>query len=186
MLVVRPCSRNKVGLAYPNPFLRLPSLAWLALSMGLQSTAAFGQNPTPSPAPTSGASDLSQASLGDLLNLQVTSVSKKEESLSHAGAAVFVITQEDIRRSGATIIPDVLRMAPGVSVARVNSDSWAISIRGFADLYADKVLVLVDGRSVYNPVFSGVLWDAQDVPLEDIERIEVIRGPGGRCGARTR
>jgi iron complex outermembrane receptor protein len=123
--------------------------------------------------------DLSQVSLEDLMNIQVTSVSKKEQKLSQTGAAVFVITQEDIRRSGATNIPDLLRLAPGVDVARVDSNRWAISIRGFNDPYANKVLVLVDGRSVYNPSFSGVFWDMVDVPLEDIERIEVIRGPGG-------
>lgn len=123
--------------------------------------------------------DLSQASLEDLMNIQVTSVSKKEQKLSKTGAAVFVITQEDIRRSGATNIPDLLRMVPGVDVAQMDASTWAISIRGFNDRYADKVLVLIDGRSVYSPDYGGVDWDEQDVPLEDIERIEVIRGPGG-------
>jgi iron complex outermembrane receptor protein len=123
--------------------------------------------------------DLSQASLEDLMNIQVTSVSKKEQQLSKTGAAIFVITQEDIRRSGTTNIPDVLRLAPGVDVARIDANRWAVSIRGFNDQHANKVLVLVDGRSVYSPSFSGVYWDEVDVPLEDIERIEVIRGPGG-------
>ncbi|MGA2879301.1 MAG: TonB-dependent receptor [Bryobacteraceae bacterium] len=123
--------------------------------------------------------DLSQSSLEDLMNIQVTSVSKKEQKLSKTGAAIFVITQEDIRRSGATNIPDLLRMVPGVNVAQIDASNWAISIRGFNDRYADKVLVLIDGRSVYSPDFGGVEWDEQDVPLEDIERIEVIRGPGG-------
>ena len=111
--------------------------------------------------------------------MQVTSVSKKEQNLAKTGAAIFVITQEDIRRSGATNIPDLLRMVPGVDVARIDNNRWAVSIRGFNNPYANKVLVLVDGRSVYNPSFSGVFWDMLDVPLEDIERIEVIRGPGG-------
>jgi iron complex outermembrane receptor protein len=123
--------------------------------------------------------DLSQASLEDLMNIQVTSVSKKEQKLSKTGAAIFVITQEDIRRSGATNIPDLLRMVPGVDVAQIDASNWAISIRGFNDRYGNKVLVLIDGRSVYSPDFGGVEWDEQDVPLEDIERIEVIRGPGG-------
>jgi len=123
--------------------------------------------------------DLTQVSLEDLLNTEVTSVSKKEQKLSTVGAAIFVITQEDIRRSGATNIPDVLRMAPGVDVAQIDGNNWAVSIRGFNSLYANKVLVLIDGRSVYNPTFSGTVWNQLQVPLEDIERIEVIRGPGG-------
>jgi iron complex outermembrane recepter protein len=123
--------------------------------------------------------DLGQASLEELMDITVTSVSRREQKLSRAAAAVFVISQEDIRRSGATNIPDVLRMAPGVDVARIDANTWAISIRGFNDRYSDKILVLIDGRSVYAPAFSGVYWDQLDVPLEDIERIEVIRGPGG-------
>jgi iron complex outermembrane receptor protein len=123
--------------------------------------------------------DLTDASLEDLMNMEVTSVSKKEQKLSKTGAAVFVITQEDIRRSGANNIPDLLRMVPGADVAQIDANKWAISLRGFNDRYADKVLVLIDGRSVYTPSFSGVYWDQQDVPLDNIERIEVIRGPGG-------
>jgi iron complex outermembrane receptor protein len=123
--------------------------------------------------------DLTKATLEELANIQVTSVSKKEQELSKTGAAVFVITQEDIRRSGMMNIPDLLRMVPGVDVARVDSNTWAISIRGFNDRYSNKVLVLIDGRSVYSENFSGVFWDQLNVPLEDIERIEVIRGPGG-------
>src|SRR5579872_2724024 len=122
---------------------------------------------------------LADATLEQLLNTQVTSVAKKEQTLSRVGAAVFVISQDDIRRSGARNLPDVLRMAPGVDVAQIDANTWAISIRGFNSRYSNKVLVLVDGRSVYTPSFSGVYWDQQDMPLEDIERIEVIRGPGG-------
>jgi iron complex outermembrane recepter protein len=125
------------------------------------------------------ASDLSQFSLEDLMNVEVTSVSKKEQKLSKTGAAVFVITQEDIRRSGATNIPDLLRLVPGVEVARVNSSTWAISIRGFSKIYANKVLLLIDGRSIYNNTSSSVFWDQEIIPLEDIDRIEIIRGPGG-------
>jgi iron complex outermembrane recepter protein len=123
--------------------------------------------------------NLAQASLEDLLNIQVTSVSKKEQKLSQTPAAVFVITQEDIRRSGATNIPDLLRIVPGLDVAQINANTWAISARGFYLQFANKLLVLVDGRAVYTPLFGGVYWDTVDVPLEDIEQIEVIRGPGG-------
>jgi iron complex outermembrane receptor protein len=112
------------------------------------------------------------------MNIEVTSVSKKEQKLSRVAAAVFVITQEDIRRSGATNIPDLLRLVPGLDVAEIDANTWAISARGFNDVYANKLLVMIDGRSVYEPAFGGVFWDVQDVPLEDIERIEVIRGPG--------
>src|SRR6266404_7407005 len=105
--------------------------------------------------------DLADASLEELMNIQVTSVSKKEQKLGKAGAAIYVITQEDIRRSGATNIPDLLRMVPGVNVARVDHSNWAVSIRGFNDVYADEVLVLIDGCSVYHPVFSGVIWYAE-------------------------
>jgi iron complex outermembrane receptor protein len=90
-----------------------------------------------------------------------------------------VITPEDIRQSGATNIPDLLRMVPGMDVAQINSNTWAISARGFNFQFASKLLVLIDGRAVYSPLFGGVNWDTQDVPLEDIGRIEVIRGPGG-------
>jgi iron complex outermembrane receptor protein len=132
---------------------------------------ALAQSPNPH--------DLSDASLEELLDVQVTSVSKKEQKLSRTGAAIFVMSHEDIRRSGATNIPDLLRMAPGVSVARIDAHTWAISIRGLNDRFSDNVLVAIDGRSVYTPLWSGVNWDQQDVPLEDIDRIEVIRGPGG-------
>ena len=110
--------------------------------------------------------------------MEVTSVSKKNERLSEAAAAIFVVTKEDIRRSGANHIAEVLRIVPGLNVAQLDANKWAISARGFNHLYANKLLVLVDGRSVYSPLFSGVHWDAQDFVLEDIERIEVIRGPG--------
>jgi len=122
--------------------------------------------------------DLTALSMEDLMNIEVTSVSKKQQKLSQTAAAIFVITQEDIRRSGATNIPDILRMAPGLDVAQINGSSWAISSRGFNDQVANKLLVLIDGRTVYSPLFNGVYWDVQEVPLEDIERIEVIRGPG--------
>ncbi len=113
------------------------------------------------------------------MNTQVTSVSKKEQSLSRTAAAIFVITADAIRHSGATNIPDLLRMVPGVDVAQINANTWAISIRGLNGRFSNELLVLVDGRNVYTPTFGGVFWDVLDLPLEDIARIEVIRGPGG-------
>lgn len=100
--------------------------------------------------------DLTKLSLEDLLNVEVTSVSRKEQTLAQTAAAVYVITREDIRRSGAKTIPDLLRMVPGVSVGQIDASSWAISARGFNGLYASKLLVLLDGRSVYSPLFGGV------------------------------
>jgi iron complex outermembrane recepter protein len=122
--------------------------------------------------------DLANQSLEDLMNIEVTSVSKKQEKLSRTAAAVFVITQEDIRRSGATNIPDLLRMVPGMDVGEINGSTWAIGARGFNQQFSNKLLVMVDGRVVYTQTFAGVFWDTMDLPLEDIDRIEVIRGPG--------
>jgi iron complex outermembrane receptor protein len=123
-------------------------------------------------------SDLSEISLESLSNAEITSVSRKPEKLSQSAAAVYVITQEDIRRSGVTSIPEALRMVPGLDVAQIDANKWAITARGFNERFADKMLVLIDGRTVYTPLTSGVNWDEQDMILEDIERIEVIRGPG--------
>ncbi len=122
---------------------------------------------------------LGQVDVVPSFDIPVTSVEKKESTVGRSPAAVYVITDEMIHRSGATTIPDVLRLAPGVEVSQVNSYTWAVSIRGFNDRYSNKLLVMIDGRSVYNPVFNGVLWEMQDLILDDIERIEVVRGPGG-------
>jgi len=116
-------------------------------------------------------------SIEELMKVEVTSASRRTQKLSEVPSAIFVITQDDIRRSGATSIPEALRMAPGVEVARIGTDKWAISTRGFNGRFADKLQVLMDGRSVYNPLFAGVQWEQQDTLMEDIERIEVIRGP---------
>lgn len=123
--------------------------------------------------------DLVGMSLEELLDIEVTSVSKKKEKLHAAAAAVYVLTEEDIRRSGASNIPDLLRLVPGLSVARLDASSWSVTSRGFSGRYAQRLLVLIDGRSVYTPLFSGVEWEARHVFLENIERIEIIRGPGG-------
>src|SRR5947209_11721611 len=123
-------------------------------------------------------SKLVDLSIEQLMNESVTSVSKKETSLSESPGAISVITPDDFDELGITSIPEALRLVPGMDVARVNSNQWAISARGFDDLYSNKLLVLMDGRSVYTPLFGGVYWNAQDTVLEDLERIEVIRGPG--------
>ncbi len=142
-------------------------LYWLAF--GPVSPAAAGSLP----------SDLTELSIEALMDIEITSLSKKNQKLSEAPAAVFVITQEDIRRSGATSIPEALRMVPGLQVAQITSSQWAVTSRGFNGRFGNKLLVLMDGRSVYTPLFSGVFWEVQDTLLEDVERIEVIRGPGG-------
>lgn len=141
-------------------------LTWAALAAWAASAAA-------QPA------SLADLSLEELANLEVTSVSRRPERLADAPASIFVITSDDIRRSGATSLPEALRLAPSLHVARVDARQYAISARGFNSTAANKLLVLIDGRAVYTPLFSGVFWDAQDTLLEDIERIEVISGPAG-------
>jgi len=121
---------------------------------------------------------LRHTSVAPALEMVVTTVSRQESTVGRSPTAVFVITSEMVRRSGATSIPEVLRMVPGVEVARVDSDKWAVSVRGFNGRFSNKLLVQIDGRSVYLPTFAGVFWDEPDLLLEDIERIEVIRGPG--------
>src|SRR6267154_2077317 len=144
-------------------------VAGLVAALMAANAGAEGQKSVP---------DVATLSMEDLMNLQVTSVSKRTQKVADAAAAVFVITQEDIRRSGATSIPEALRLAPGLQVARIDENKWAIAARGFNGRFDNKLLVLIDGRSVYTPLFSGVYWNVQDVMLEDVDRIEVIRGPG--------
>ena len=138
----------------------------LAFAPFLLSGAAYAQD------------DLTSLSLEGLMNVDITSVSKKAEKSSNAAAAIYVISNEDIKRSGAVNLPEVFRMVPGMQVGQIDSNKWSISARGFDSQFSNKLLVLIDGRSVYTPFFSGVYWEIQDTPLEDIERIEVIRGPG--------
>lgn len=152
-------------------------LALLATSGLLLGCAGVVSAAEPAVAPPSGG--LSDLDIDQLVNLTVTSVGKKEQSLASAPAAVFVLTQEEIHRSGVTTIPEALSMVPGLEVARLDGHNWAISSRGFNSLFANKLLVMMDGRSVYTPLFSGVHWDVQDTVLEDLDRIEVVRGPGG-------
>jgi iron complex outermembrane recepter protein len=131
---------------------------------------AYGQNRPP---------NLQDLTLEDLLTVEVTSVSRKEQSVGQTAAPIFVITAEEIRRSGATTLPDLLRFIPGFFVGQVNANTWSIASRGFASIYGNKLLVLVDGMSLYDPTSGGVSWEQHYLPLDMIARIEVVRGPGG-------
>lgn len=150
----------------------LPLLA-LALPLALGLPVSAQEAPPPD------ARSLAELSLEELGNIDITSVLKRPERLSQAAAAIYVITRQDIGRSGATTIPEALRLAPNLQVAQVDSSQYTIGARGLNIANVNKLLVLIDGRTVYTPLFAGVFWDAQDVLLEDIERIEVISGPGG-------
>jgi outer membrane receptor protein involved in Fe transport len=127
---------------------------------------------------TEGGEDFISLSLEDLMKVEITSVSKQKQTVAQAPAAVTAIGQDEIRRSGMNSMPELLRLTPGLNVAQINASHWAISSRGFNELYANKLEVLMDGRSVYTPLFSGVYWDTIDYILPDLDRIEVIRGPG--------
>src|SRR5437879_2625241 len=151
-----------------------PVLSLLALGLVILHHDVLAQQPDSAASPEA----LKKLTLEQLMNLEVTSVSKRPEKLSQAASAIQVITQDDIRRSGATSLPEALRLASNLEVAQVDARQWAISARGFNGTTANKLLVLVDGRTVYTPLYSGVFWDVQDVPLWDIDRIEVISGPG--------
>src|SRR5947209_5033643 len=122
---------------------------------------------------------LKELSLEGLADVEVTTVNKQPQQIWKTPAAIYVMTSEDIRRSGATTIPELLRYIPGVYVGQINSNQWAVGVRGFTNTFSRSLLVLIDGRNVYTPLFGGVYWHVQDVVLEDIDRIEVIRGPGG-------
>jgi iron complex outermembrane receptor protein len=150
--------------------IRLGAAVIMVLTLGPISLRA--QEPYHAP------SELKKLSVEELLDMDITSVSKYPEKLSAAAAAISVLTPGDIERSGATNIPDALRLVPGLDVAQLDAHTWAISSRGFNDVFANKLLVLMDGRTLYTPLFSGVFWEIQDTFLQDIDRIEVIRGPG--------
>lgn len=165
-------SQNQFGMATLPAFSRRCFALLFFLILGALSMPAFAAKGTTE------LQALKEMSIEGLLDIEITSVSKKAQKLWGSAAAIHVINQEDIRRSGATSIPEVLRLAPGISVAKVNANSWAITSRGFNGRFSNKLLVLIDGRSVYTPLYSGVYWDAQDTILADIERIEIVRGPG--------
>lgn len=125
-----------------------------------------------------GSNEFLDMSLEELVDYRLMSMSRKEQRVADMAAAAYVISAEEIRRSGAQSIPEALRLVPGLNVAQISRNRWAVSSRGFNERFSSKLLVQVDGRSVYSPLFSGVLWESQDAVMEDIERIEVIRGPG--------
>lgn len=150
------------------------TLCWMALGLSVGPTAALAQTTDPPHASHA----LKKMSIEQLMDLEVTSVSRRPERLAETASAVQVITSEDIRRSGATSLPEILRLASNLHVAQVDSSQWAISARGFNNTTANKMLVLIDGRTVYTPLYAGVFWDIQDTLLEDIDRIEVISGSG--------
>ncbi|MGE0448181.1 MAG: TonB-dependent receptor plug domain-containing protein [Vicinamibacterales bacterium] len=145
--------------------LALAAVALVTLDLGVEAQSSTDQ--------------LRRMTLQELLDVEVTTVSRQPEPVTSVPPAVYVITAEDIRRSGSTSIPEALRLAPGIQVARIDGAKWSIGMRGFADRLSRAMLVLIDGRVVYNPLFAGTYWEVQDTMLEDIERIEVIRGPGG-------
>ncbi len=153
---------------------RSSALTCIICSLVICASDAFAQTQEALP-PTS---TLKQLSVEELMDIEVTSVSRRPEKVSETASAIQVITQEDIRRSGATSIPEALRLASNLEVAQVDSHQWAISARGFSNTAANKMLVMIDGRTVYTPLFAGVFWDVQDTLLEDLDRIEVISGPG--------
>ena len=157
-------------LGAPAARLRAIAAAVVAGACMLAQGAAHAQAAMP---------ELGDLSLEELSRIPVTSVSGRPESMLEAAASIFVITGEDLRRSAATSLPEALRLAPNLQVARIDATQYAISARGFNNAIGNKLLVMVDGRTIYSPLFSGVFWDAQQVPLADVERIEVISGPGG-------
>ncbi len=152
--------------------------AFAILLLGVCAAHAPAQTPQPAGQSQSKPDDIGALGFEQLAKIKVTSVSRQDSTVQQTPAAVFVITPEMIRRSGATALPELFRMVPGMVVARIDNNKWAVGARGFNERFGGKLLVQVDGRALYNPIFSGVYWDAVHYPLEEIERIEVIRGPG--------
>jgi outer membrane cobalamin receptor len=175
LLVFRHSERLMTSGRTKEPWTTL-SLAICLAMVGPLRAASGADQPDQS---INAQSSLSALSLEQLGEIQVTTASKEPETVWRTPAAIFVLTRDDLRRSGATTIPEVLRLVPGVEVARIDSDHWSVGIRGFGSGFSKSLLVLIDGRSVYTPLFAGVYWDVQDLPMQDIDRIEVVRGPGG-------
>jgi iron complex outermembrane receptor protein len=153
-----------------GPYRRIVLRGALGLVLQMAASHAPAAEQTP---------DLTSLSLEELAQTKVTSVSKSEEPRFLAPAAIHVLTNDDLRLSGVQTFAEALRLAPGVHVARINTSQWAVGIRGFTDRLARAQLALLDGRSLYNPLFAGTYWEAQDAMLEDVDRVEIVRGPGG-------
>jgi iron complex outermembrane receptor protein len=165
-----------------RPIAALPAAGRVGVSLVLTFVGVFALTTIGSAQPVQppqDSRDLRDLSLEELGAVKVTTVSKQPMDLWGAAAAITVITRDDIRRSGATTLPELLRQAPGVEVARIDASHWSIGIRGFGEPFSRSILVLLDGRNIYTPLFAGTYWPAYDTPLEDIERIEIVRGPGG-------
>lgn len=158
---------------------KIRAIGILGVWAAMAGATALASSPSAFLIPQPGADQLKSMSLAQLGNIRVTTVSKQPEEVWHTPAAIYVITHKQIMESGARTIPDLLRMVPGVQVSQEQSDQWAVGIRGFDSPFSAGLLVLIDGRSVYTPLFEGVYWDVQDLPLDNIARIEIIRGPGG-------
>lgn len=165
---------------FASKFINAPLMykAAVVTASAFSAAVILGAGPAQAADEDINADSLLNLSLAELTEIEVTSVSKREEKQSEAAAAIFTITEEDIKRSGATAIPELLRMAPGITVTKAGASSWTVTSRGSNDQFSNKLLVLMDGRTIYSPLFSGVIWDVQDTMIEDIKQIEVIRGPG--------
>ncbi len=151
---------------------------WRRISAGVLLLLLAAPAPAQDAPPLPSASDLKKLRVDELMNIEVTSVSKHPEKLFEAASAIQVVTAEEVRRSGATSLAEALRLTSNLEVAQIDSRQWAVTARGFNNVFADKMLVLIDGRTVYTPLYAGVYWDVQDVLLQDLDRIEVISGPG--------
>lgn len=165
-------SMTRPGDTHRRHFFEPSRSRWTVLCLAAAGAVpAFAAIPSPQ--------ELKRLSLEELMQVEVYSASRRREPTQTSPSAIFVLTNEDLRRARVTSVPEALRLVPGVQVGRVDANKWAVSMRGFNSREANKLLVLIDGRTIYDPLFSGVLWEAQDVMLEDVDRIEVIRGAGG-------
>lgn len=171
--------RSMTQISANERHIRLRIRLWKLLVCGMSVAIAAGASQAQTLETDQAKEPLKQMTLEQLGNVEVTSVTKEPQEVWKTPAAIYVITQQDIERSGATSIPEALRLAPGVEVARIDSNKWSIGIRGFGSRLTRDVLVLIDGRTVYTTLLAGTYWEVQNVPLEDVDRIEVIRGPGG-------